>query len=165
MNALTISGIVTDFDGHPVDGALVEVKHSDFKTAYKTLTDNKGQYNLNVLKGKYLALVSLKVSEYPLAGSALPKENQRLEFWAWNIIAEEDINLDIKYHRLEIYGVNVFRIQGATPGYTIYCRPMSLTRAFSKPEKNINFSDPCPPAKEIDIKVEINGHPINLSSI
>lgn len=162
-DSITISGIVTDFEGQPVDSALVELKYSNFKTAYETLTDNKGQYSLKVLKGKYLALASLKMSEYPVAGSILPKDEQRLEFWAWNLIAEENLNFNIKYHRLEIYGVNVFRIQGATPGYTIYCRPMSLTRGFSEPDKKLNFIDLCPPPEEIEVEVEINGYPIKVN--
>ena len=162
-DSITISGVVTDFEGHPVDSALVEVKYSNFKTAYETLTNNNGQYSLKVLKGKYLALASLKMSEYPVAGSILPKDEQRLEFWAWNVIAEENLNFNIKYHRLEIYGVNVFRIQGATPGYTIYCRPISLTRGFSEPDKKLNFIDLCPPTEEIEVKVEINGHPVKVN--
>ena len=162
-DSIKISGIVTDFEGHPVDSAIVEVKRSNFKTAYETLTDNKGQYSLKVLKGKYLALASLKMSEYPLAGSSLPKDEQRLEFWAWNIIAEDDIIFNIKYHRLEIYGVNIFRIQGATPGFTIYCRPMSLTRGFSEPEKKLDFIDICPPPEELDVKVKINGYPVKVN--
>lgn len=161
-DSIAISGIVTDFNNNPVDSALVEVKLSNFQTAYKTFTDNKGYYNLNVLKGNYLALVSLKMSEYP-AGSVLPKDEQKLEFWAWNVIAEKDINLNIKYDRLEIYGVNIFRIQGATPGYSIYCRPMSLTRAFSEPDKQLHFIDLCPPSDELDVKVEINGAPVNVN--
>ena len=162
-DSIKISGIVTDFEGHPVDSAIVEVKRSNFKTAYETLTDNKGQYRLKVLKGKYLALASLKMSEYPVTGSSLPKDEQRLEFWAWNIIAEDDIIFNIKYHRLEIYGVNIFRIQGATPGFTIYCRPMSLTRGFSEPEKKLDFIDICPPPEELDVKVKINGYPVKVN--
>ena len=163
-DSITISGIVTDFQGHPVDSAFVEVKHSNFKTAYETLTDNKGQYSLKVLKGKYLALASLKMSEYPVTGSTLPKDEQRLEFWAWNVIAEENMVFNIKYHRLEIYGVNAFRIQGASPGYTIYCRPMSLTRGFSElDKKELNFIDLCPSPEELDVKVKINGHSVKVN--
>ncbi|MDQ2180803.1 carboxypeptidase-like regulatory domain-containing protein [Marinifilum sp. D714] len=162
-DSITISGIVSDFDGQPVDSALVEVKHSNFKTAYETLTDSKGHYSLKVSKGKYFALASLKMSEYPVAGSILPKDDQRLEFWAWNLIAEEDMILNIKYHRLEVYGVNVFRIQGAHPGYTIYCRPMSLTRGFSEPDKNLDFIDLCPPPEDLEVRVKINGHPVKVN--
>lgn len=162
-DSITISGMVSDFEDQPVDGALVEIKHSNFETAYETLTDKNGQYRLRVSKGKYLALASLKMSEYPVAGSTLPKEEQRLEFWAWNLIAEEDMLLNIKYDRLEVYGVNVFRVQGAHPGYTIYCRPMSLTRGFSEPGKDLDFVDLCPPPEELEVIVKINGHPVKVN--
>ena len=159
-DSITISGIVTDFEGHPVDSALVEVKYSNFKTAYETHTNKEGKYKLQVKKGTYLALGAIKMSEYPIAGSTLPKNEQRLEFWAWNVIAKENLIFNIRYHRLEIYGVNVFKIQGATPGFTIYCRPMSLTRGFSQPDKNLNFIDLCPPPQELDVNVKINGKPV-----
>lgn len=162
-DSVFISGIVSDFKGHSVEGALVEIKHSDFKTAYETLTNEQGQYQIKVLKGDYYAMGSLKMSEYPIAGSVLPKEEQRLEFWAWNIIAQEDIVLDIKYHRLEVYGVNIFRVQGAHPGYTIYCRPMSLSRGFAEPNKNLDFIDLCPNPDELDITVKINGEIVKIN--
>lgn len=162
-DSITISGMVSDFEDQPVDGALVEIKHPNFETAYETLTDKNGHYRLRVSKGKYLALASLKMSEYPVAGSTLPKDDQRLEFWAWNLIAEEDMVLNVKYHRLEVYGVNVFRVQGAHPGYTIYCRPMSLTRGFSEPGKDLDFVDLCPPPEELEVIVKINGHPVKVN--
>ncbi len=161
---ITISGVVSDFEGNPIDSAIVELKHSDFQTAYETLTDVDGRYKLKVLKGEYIALASMRMDEYPLANSVLPKNKQRLEFWSWNVIAQEDIILNIKYHRLEIYGVNVFRIQGAAPGYTIYCRPMSLTRGFAElDEKELSFIDLCPPPEELDIRVEINEQPVKIN--
>ena len=54
--------------------------------------------------------------------------DQRLEFWAWDFIADRDTTLDIRYHRMEVYGLRVFRIPGAMPCYQIFVRPMSLTR-------------------------------------
>lgn len=39
-----------------------------------------------------------------------------------------DTTLDIRYHRMEVYGLRVFRIPGAMPCYQIFVRPMSLTR-------------------------------------
>lgn len=162
-DSITISGIVTDFKGNTMDSCLVELFNSNFKTAYETHTNKDGKYKLLVKKGSYLALGALKMSEYPIAGSTLPKDEQRLEFWAWNVIAEENLTINIKYHRLEVYGVNIFRIQGANPAYTIYCRPMSLTRGFAEPDKNLNFIDLCPSPEEIDIKVEINGNPVKVN--
>jgi len=160
---IVISGIVTDFDKNPIDSAFVEIKYSDFSTAYETYSDKNGHYEIHVKKGKYLALASMKLAEYPLANSILPKEKQRLEFWCWNLIAEENLTINIRYHRMEVYGLNVFRIQGATPGYTIYCRPMSLTRGFSEPDKNPSQIDLCPNPDELLVSVKINGNPVNVN--
>lgn len=164
LDSVIISGIVTDFDNNPIDSAFVEVKYADFSTAYETYTDKNGYYVLCIKKGNYLALASMKLSEYPLANSILPKEKQRLEYWCWNLIATEDVTINVQYHRLEIYGLNVFRIQGATPGYMIYCRPMSLTRGFSEPDKELSQIDLCPNPDEIEINVTINGDPVNVNT-
>jgi len=162
-DSITISGVVTDFKNNPKDSCLVELFNGNFKTAYETKTDKKGKYTLIVKKGNYLALGALRMSEYPLAGSTLPKDDQRLEFWAWNVIAQEDLTVNIRYNRLEVYGVNIFRIQGADPGYTIYCRPMSLSRGFSKPELNLDQIDLCPDPEELEVRVKINGIPVNVN--
>jgi hypothetical protein len=162
-DSITLSGIVTDFEGFPIDSALVEVKHADFKTAYETLTDSEGKYHLRVLKGEYYAVGALKMSEYPIAGSTLSKDKQKLEFWAWNVIAEKDLTLNMKYHRLEVYGVNIFRIQGANPSYTIYCRPMSLTKYFSFSKSELNNADLAPSPDKLEVKVEINGVEVKVN--
>jgi hypothetical protein len=153
-----ISGKVSYFDGSPVDSALVEIKNDDFSTAYNTYTDSEGYYELTVKPGNYLALLSVRMDEYPRF-SSLPEEDQKLEFWAWNFIARSDTVIDIRYDRLEIYGLNAFRIYGATPGYTIYCRPMSLGLLHS------GNDDLCPEPEDLDIDIEINGSPVELNMV
>jgi hypothetical protein len=155
---VTISGRVSHFDGNPVDSALVEIKNNDFSTAYNTYTDSEGYYELTISPGNYLALLSVRMDEYPRF-SSLPEEDQKLEFWAWNFIAPSDTVIDIRYDRLEIYGLNAFRIYGATPGYTIYCRPMSLGLLHS------GNDDLCPEPEDLDIDIEINGSPVELNMV
>jgi len=155
---VTISGRVSHFDGNPVDSALVEIKNDDFSTAYSTHTDSEGYYELTVKPDKYLALLSVRMDEYPRF-SKLPEEEQKLEFWAWNFIARSDTVIDISYDRLEIYGFNAFRIYGATPGYTIYCRPMSLGLLYA------GNDDLCPEPEDLDIDIEINGSPVKLNMV
>jgi len=155
---VTISGRVSHFDGNPVDSALVEIKNDDFSTAYSTHTDSEGYYELTVKPDKYLALLSVRMDEYPRF-SKLPEEEQKLEFWAWNFIARSDTVIDISYDRLEIYGFNAFRIYGATPGYTIYCRPMSLGLLYA------GNDDLCPEPEDLDIDIEINGSPAKLNMV
>ncbi len=45
---VNISGIVSDFEGNPIDSAIVELKHSDFQTAYETLTNSNGWYSFRI---------------------------------------------------------------------------------------------------------------------
>ncbi|MDM8160966.1 carboxypeptidase-like regulatory domain-containing protein [Labilibaculum sp. K2S] len=95
-DSVTISGIVTDFEGNAKDSAFVEIKGRNFGTEsmYETYTNSDGRYSLTVKKGKYLALASMKMCEYPKSNSQLLPEDMRLEFWAWNVIAEDDLVLD-----------------------------------------------------------------------
>lgn len=62
------------------------------------------------------------------AKAGVSDADQRLEFWAWDFIADRDTTLDIRFHRMEVYGLRVFRVPGGMPTYQIYVRPMSLTR-------------------------------------
>lgn len=153
---ITLSGRVTDYEGVPSDSALVEIKNMDFSTAFKTYTDEEGYYSMDVSKGKYLAMIAINPGEYPRF-SDLPEEEQRLEYWAWNFIADNDTTINMKYHRLELYGLNVFRIHGSAPGYTIYCRPMGLGRLHE------GKKDLCPDPDDLEIVVEINGEPVNVN--
>ncbi|PKQ67177.1 hypothetical protein BZG01_08760 [Labilibaculum manganireducens] len=164
-DSITISGIVTDFEGNAKDSAFLEIKGRNFgkESMYETYTNSDGRYSLKVKKGKYLALASMKLCEYPKSNSLLSPEDMRLEFWAWNVIAEEDMELNIHYHRLEIYGVTVFKIEGASPGYTIYCRPMSLSKYFSSPKSAIDYTDLCADPDLLDVKVTINEVPVKIN--
>ncbi|HAH26306.1 MAG TPA: carboxypeptidase regulatory-like domain-containing protein, partial [Prolixibacteraceae bacterium] len=119
---ITISGKVTDFNGASIDSAFIQLKHSNFSEAYHTFSDAQGNYHLTVKKGRYLAMYVIRIKEYPRS-NAVPDEDQRLEFWAWNIIADKDLVINPRYDRLELYGVNIFQIERA---YMIYVRPMSL---------------------------------------
>lgn len=149
-NRITISGKVTDFNNNPIDSALVEIKDNSFKTLYSTYSNKNGNYNLIINEGAYIALSCVKMSDYAI---------NKLEYWAWNIQAFHDLILNVRYDRLEIYGVNVFKIQGAFPGYSIYFRPMSLTRLQS------NFKDISPSIDNLDIKVKINGQNVTVNSV
>ncbi|MDR0753837.1 MAG: carboxypeptidase-like regulatory domain-containing protein [Prevotellaceae bacterium] len=128
---ISISGRVTDFDGNPVDSSIVEIFHPDFSAAYATYTDENGYYSINnVKKGKYMALAAMRLKEYPRK-NAVTENDMRLEFWAWNIIADTDLTINPRYHRLELYGTNVFKIEGGYGGMMIYVRPMSLEKYLS----------------------------------
>lgn len=155
-DSVTISGRVTDYDGNPLDSVSVFWQNEKFSVVHESITDANGYYLSRIKRGKYYVMGAINMSEYPVAGSALPEDELRLEFWGWNFIADRDTTFDMQYHRLEVYGVNVFRIQGATPGYTIYCRPMSLTRTLEdmkNPQQKKRWS---PGPQELDVKVTID---------
>lgn len=116
-----ISGIVRDFDGKALDGVSVILKDKQFKSLYETLSDKDGRYALSVPKGMYYCLYAIRPPEYRVS---------RLEYWAWNVPAYEDLEIDPRYDRMEIYGVNVFEPQ-VTPHetYMVYFRPMSLAKS------------------------------------
>lgn len=156
-DSVTISGWVTDYGGNPLDSVSVNWLTNRFSEVKAVLTNEDGYYEAKIPKGRYYAMGALNMSKYIIAGSTLPEDDLRLEFWAWNFIADRDTVFNIQYHRLEVYGVNVFRIQGAVPGYTIYCRPMSLTRYLVYSKNKVPEGTLAPHLEQLDVKVTING--------
>lgn len=153
---VTIRGKVTDFENHPLDSVSVSFKHSDFTNVCSTLTDSDGYYQIKIPKGKYKSVTAINMTQYPTASPQIPEEDQRLEFWGWNFIADKDTTFDMHYHRMEAYGIRIFQIPGAFPSYVIYVRPMSLTR-FQKESKNKAGEFKLSPAPEnLGIKVTID---------
>lgn len=140
-----VSGVVRDFDGNAISGAEVQMKSSAFGGLYTTLTDAQGRYRMRVEAGQYLALESIRSADYG---------KTRLEFWAWNVQVHSDLTIDVRYHRLEIYGVNVFKVQGGGPGLFAYFRPMSLTRGKGKDMKKDPDIAPLPTDLELGISVD-----------
>lgn len=137
QETITISGRVTDFDGIPKDSSIIRLLHSDFSNAYVIHTDKDGYYKLeNVEKGKYMCIYAMREKEYPRE-DAVPDEDKRLEFWAWNVIADRDLTINPQYHRLELYGTNVFRVEGGYPGLMIYTRPMSLGKLLEYSKETV----------------------------
>jgi len=152
-NTIQISGQVTDFDGNPIDSAIIQLKHPDFSEAYSTYSDANGNYKLrDVKKGIYLAMYVIRPKEYPRR-NAVPQEDMRLEFWAWDIIADSDLTINPRYGRLELYGLNAFMVKGGGTGIFLYVRPMSLGKLL-KYESEI-YTDKA----KIDELVDINVYP------
>lgn len=149
---VTISGRVTDFDGNPIDSCWIGLNYSDFSPAYQTYSDKDGYYSLeNVKKGKYKSFYALRPKEYPRR-DAVADDDKRLEFWAWNVIADRDLTINPRYHRLELYGTNAFKVEGGYNGLFIYTRPMSVGKllTYSK-ELQLNKAKA---EKEMDVSVK-----------
>lgn len=171
IETVIISGKVTDFDGLPVDSSIVEIKNPDFTTAYETYTDQSGNYSLKVEKGKYMAMYAMRPKEYPRA-NAVPKEDMKLEFWAWNIVADKDLTINPRYHKLEIYGTNVFKVRGGPRTLFVYFRPMSVTKLVSYSEDILlnksraqKISDISVQPENLEVKIYADDHLLKINSI
>jgi hypothetical protein len=117
---MVISGFVRDFQGRVIDSANVVLQNRMFQPVAQTVTDKMGYYSLKVEKRDYNSLLAIRMSDYG---------KTRLEFWAWKIPPADSLLIDPRYHRLEVYGLNAFVVQGSgSRSIFVYFRPMSLTR-------------------------------------
>lgn len=159
---VTIKGYVTDYDGNPLDNVSVGWQDADFTNEiFGTTTDSTGFYDIQIKKGRYHNMGALNIDTYIVTGSILPEEDMRLEFWGWNFIADRDTTFNMQYDRFEVYGVNVFRVQGGAPGYHIFCRPMSLTRGLEQKRKLGEMTGALAPRPEsLGVKVTIDGEEV-----
>lgn len=160
---VVVTGRVTDFDGNPLDSVTVSWMNPAFDGQYHTTTDADGRYAARLPKGRYAYSMGLNLSEY-VNGSTLSEADQRLEYWHWNFLAERDTTIDLRYHRLEVYGVNAFRTLWAASGYTLYFRPMSLTRfqRWVRAGKPAGDNGLAPPIDSARIEVTIDGQPVEI---
>lgn len=157
--SVKISGRVTDFKNQPIAGASVELKDSRFETAARAVSGEDGRYSLTAAKGKYMALLAVK--DYQV---------KYLEYWAWDIPAEHDLEINPRFDRLEVYAINAWQPQGGYPSYQVYFRPMSLTRIIKKITEaggmenlgKLPFIDIAPDLAVKDIAVTIDGQPVNI---
>lgn len=134
QETVTITGRVTDFEGHPIDSCSIWWKAPSFENVMEVFTNKEGYYTARVPKGKYQSVAAIHMPSYAsvaMQEGKLDEEDYRLEFWAWDFVADRDTTLDIRYHRMEAYGLRAFRIPGATPAYQIYVRPISLKRTLA----------------------------------
>lgn len=160
-DTVVVSGRVTDFKGNPIDSVTVGWLNPAFDGQYYTTTDADGRYSARIPRGRYHSAGGINMTEYPVAGSVLPDCEQRLEYWHWNFVADRDTTCDFRYHRLEVYGINAFQVQGAAAGYTVYFRPMSLTRfqRWTRAGKPQGDNALAPPLDSARIEVSIDGNP------
>lgn len=168
-DSVLISGRVTDFNGMPIDSCTVMWQNEQFEPVFQTLTDSDGFYSVPIHKGKYNSMVAIYLPSYAQNAitKGLPENEHRLEFWGWNVIADRDTTLNIRYHRMEAYGLHAFYIPGATPAFQIYVRPMSLTRSYEWMRQRSMTNDSklmklSPSINEIGIRVEIDGEEVAI---
>jgi len=161
-NTVKISGRVTDFKYQPIAGASVELKNERFETVVQAVTGQDGSYTLAAKKGNYMALTAVK--DYQI---------RCLEYWAWDIPADRDLEIHPRFDRLEVYAINAWRPQGAYPSYQIYFRPMSLTRVIRKITEaggmenlgKLPLLDIAPDLAAKDIAVTIDGQSVRVLKV
>lgn len=142
---IIIYGKVTDFNGAPIIGVDVRVKNRNFYDLYSTLSDEDGYYELSVEERLYYCMYACK--DY---------EINYLEYWAWNVPAFNNLEINPQINGLEVYAINAFRHQGAYPSLLIYFRPMSLYKLKKKEESM------CPIIIKEDIDVSINDEKVKV---
>ncbi len=168
---VSIYGRVTDYNNQPIDSCSVSVSNADFSTLYETYSDSLGSYRIDSIpKGCYAAICAMRPKEYPRM-LQVPKDEMRLEFWAWNVIAHKDINLDIRYGKLELYGTKAFFEYGGRQELLIYTRPMSVTKSISyenfadKEDAEINGSKVTVEPQYMTFEVYADGRPLEIYSV
>ena len=160
QDKVRIYGQVTDVNNKPVDRASVWLKQNIdslsikdkgkiFQNSYETLTDGNGRFSMEIEPGTYYCLYAITESDYG---------KTKLEYWAWNLPIYKDLEINPKYDRMEIYGVNGFEPQrGPFNTYMIYFRPMSLTKALRLPKETesdtINIAPDSISVEELRVKV------------
>lgn len=164
-----ISGKVTDYNGNPIDSCTVLIYNPDFSEAYETASDSQGYYCLDSIpKGRYAAIAAMRINEYPRL-QQVSHDDMKLEFWAWNVIADRDITLNIRYDKLELYGTTAFLEYGGRQELLIYTRPMSVTKVLAYQ----NFVDKGDAEKNSIVTVEpqfmtfevyVDGKPLEIYS-
>jgi len=148
QECVRIYGQVTDFKGIPIDSVSIRLKNKAFTNLYETLSDKEGKFSMVVEKGNYYCLYAIKLSDY---------KKTKLEYWAWNVPAYKDLEINPQYNNMEIYGINAFEMQ-VTPqeSYRIYFRPMSLIKGGNSPINEgdtVNMSPETISTEELSVKV------------
>ncbi len=161
---VVISGYVTDYENNPLDSVTVGWKAANNNILVQALTNKDGYYKADVPKGRYYSMFAIDFSKY-LHTSKLPEDDRRLEFWGWNFIADRDTTFNMKYDRMEVYGLNVFRVQNATPAYTIFFRPMSLTKSIEWLKNPTTEARMGPSPENADITVIFNDELLEINMI
>ncbi|MEL3912568.1 carboxypeptidase-like regulatory domain-containing protein [Treponema pedis] len=137
-----IYGIVQNEQKEPVANAKVALLDDNFKVAFSTETDKNGKFNLQAEAKLYPHFIVEK--DYG---------TKYLEYWANNINLKNDIEINPKLGRLELYKLGFFSSMEMeiSKSIMIYFRPISLHH-FLANEKAI-----APQIKRESITISING--------
>lgn len=135
-----IKGLVKNSKGKLLNKAVIELKDESFKTILTAYTDENGYFEIKRKSGFYPYMTVVK--DYC--------ENY-LEFWGLNIDLKENYNFEITIGTNEIYGLNVFEVNGSKFPIFIYFRPMNLLK-YKNGETDIS-----PNIEQENINVMLDG--------
>lgn len=135
-----IKGIVRNAKGELLNKTIVELKDETFKTILRTETDKNGYFEFREKNGyfQYMTVVKDYGEKY-------------LEFWGHNIDLKENHNFNITIGTNEIYGLNVFEVNGTKFPIFIYFRPMNLFK-YKNGETDIS-----PNIEQENINITLDG--------
>lgn len=117
-DSVTMTGTVTYLDGRPVGGCRVVVLHPGFEPLTETRCDDSGRYTLRLAPDRYNGIAILDDGY----------GETTLEFWAWNVDATRDLEVDALIDRAEVYDLSVWNSKGGSRSFFLSFRPMSLDR-------------------------------------
>lgn len=134
---MRIYGTTKGKNGEIMAGSWVAVQNEKFETIYETVSDENGKYELELPEGHYPFL--LAVRDYAV---------ENLEYWCQNINLTKDLELNVQFGEIEIYGLHAFRVKGGFKQLMVYFRPMSLKKQ-QKGEQNL-----CPEIQKMHFWVD-----------
>ena len=114
---MKLEGYVTDKNNAPIANALIERKGGNFVTLSSTESKEDGYQMLDIPKG-----------QYPFSTAVTDYGANYLGYWCQNISLQADMSLNVSFDKLEIYGLHVFSVKGASNSLMVYFRPMSLPK-------------------------------------
>ncbi len=154
---MKLYGRVTDFEGRPLGQAGIRVLGRGFeRDIAMAVADEQGRYALEIERGTYLAVWICK--DY---------KEKALEYWAWHVPVEDDLELNARVGGLEVYGLNAFWPKHG-PVLMVYFRPMSLKRVQvweAGPQEDGTLVDIAPDLEPDDIEVTIDGEAVPLLGV
>ena len=118
-------GYTLDRNGVPITGASVEIKDARFQTLYSGFSDELGRYEIEAADDVYPFVIAVK--DYGI---------NNLEYWCQNVNLCQDLRLDARLDKLELYGLHAFFVKGGLNAMMVYFRPMSLVK-FQTGESDI----------------------------
>ena len=73
-------------------------------------------------------MLDIPKGQYPFLTAVKDYGANYLEYWCQNISLQADMSLNVSFDKLEIYGLHVFSVKGASNSLMVYFRPMSLPK-------------------------------------